>query len=209
MTQKGSWKATMGACAAHGMAIWTTTAATMTRNGASRSPATSASSRRSASRGFSRACPGSPSCASARVSARPSPASISTRWQAFGETDIARLPCRHRHRAPPRQDRLDDQQCRPRAGAARRVRHARPLFLEFRAGAAGTAGKGGLGDDRRQSDDADLSALSKDLKKRGWTFVGPTTVYAFMQAMGLVNDHIEGCFCREEVEQKRKQLTRP
>ncbi len=36
-------------------------------------------------------------------------------------------------------------------------------------------------------------ALSKDLKKRGWTFVGPTTVYAFMQAMGLVNDHIDGC----------------
>jgi len=38
--------------------------------------------------------------------------------------------------------------------------------------------------------------LSKDLKKRGWSFVGPTTVYAFMQAMGLVNDHLEGCFCR-------------
>jgi DNA-3-methyladenine glycosylase I len=51
--------------------------------------------------------------------------------------------------------------------------------------------------------------LSKDLKKRGWTFVGPTTVYAFMQAMGLVNDHIEGCFCREEVEQKRNTLARP
>ena len=39
-------------------------------------------------------------------------------------------------------------------------------------------------------------ALSKDLKKRGWTFVGPTTMYAFMQAMGLVNDHIEGCHSR-------------
>ena len=39
-------------------------------------------------------------------------------------------------------------------------------------------------------------ALSKDLKKRGWTFVGPTTMYAFMQAMGLVNDHIEGCASR-------------
>jgi DNA-3-methyladenine glycosylase I len=43
-------------------------------------------------------------------------------------------------------------------------------------------------------------ALSKDLKKRGWTFVGPTTVYAFMQAMGLVNDHVEGCFRRAELE---------
>jgi DNA-3-methyladenine glycosylase I len=51
--------------------------------------------------------------------------------------------------------------------------------------------------------------LSKDLKKRGWTFVGPTTVYAFMQAMGLVNDHIEGCFRREEVERERGALARP
>ena len=41
-------------------------------------------------------------------------------------------------------------------------------------------------------------ALSKDLKKRGWSFVGPTTVYAFMQAMGLVNDHIEGCWVYDE-----------
>jgi DNA-3-methyladenine glycosylase I len=38
--------------------------------------------------------------------------------------------------------------------------------------------------------------LSKDLKKRGWTYVGPTTMYAFMQAMGLVNDHLEGCVIR-------------
>jgi DNA-3-methyladenine glycosylase I len=42
-------------------------------------------------------------------------------------------------------------------------------------------------------------AISKDLKKRGWSFVGPTTVYAFMQAMGLVNDHIEGCHVRAAV----------
>ncbi|MCB1044119.1 MAG: DNA-3-methyladenine glycosylase I [Acidobacteria bacterium] len=40
-------------------------------------------------------------------------------------------------------------------------------------------------------------ALSKDLKRRGWKFVGPTTVYAFMQAMGLVNDHLEGCWTHE------------
>jgi DNA-3-methyladenine glycosylase I len=51
--------------------------------------------------------------------------------------------------------------------------------------------------------------ISKELKKRGWTFVGPTTVYAFMQAMGLVNDHIEGCFCRAEVEALRKNFMRP
>jgi DNA-3-methyladenine glycosylase I len=51
--------------------------------------------------------------------------------------------------------------------------------------------------------------ISKDLKKRGWTFVGPTTVYAFMQAMGLVNDHIEGCFCREKIEGLRASFVRP
>ena len=52
-------------------------------------------------------------------------------------------------------------------------------------------------------------ALSKDLKKRGWRFVGPTTVYAFMQAMGLVNDHLEGCFCRAEAEAERAAFTPP
>lgn len=41
--------------------------------------------------------------------------------------------------------------------------------------------------------------LSKDLKRRGWAFVGPTTAYAFMQAMGLVNDHLEGCFVRSQL----------
>jgi DNA-3-methyladenine glycosylase I len=51
--------------------------------------------------------------------------------------------------------------------------------------------------------------LSKDLKKRGWTFVGPTTVYAFMQAMGLVNDHIEGCCRRAPTEELRNRLVRP
>lgn len=52
-------------------------------------------------------------------------------------------------------------------------------------------------------------ALSKDLRKRGFSFVGPTTVYAFMQAMGLVNDHVESCFCRAGVEAERAKLVRP
>lgn len=51
--------------------------------------------------------------------------------------------------------------------------------------------------------------ISKDLKKRGWSFVGPTTVYAFMQAMGLVNDHLEGCWCRNEIEEARNGFERP
>lgn len=52
-------------------------------------------------------------------------------------------------------------------------------------------------------------ALSKDLKKMGWKFVGPTTVYAFMQAMGLINDHVEGCVVRKKVERARKAFRRP
>jgi DNA-3-methyladenine glycosylase I len=52
-------------------------------------------------------------------------------------------------------------------------------------------------------------ALSKDLKMRGWTFVGPTTVYAFMQAMGLVNDHIHDCGVRADIERLRGRFKRP
>ena len=52
-------------------------------------------------------------------------------------------------------------------------------------------------------------ALSKDLKKRGWSFVGPTTVYAFMQAMGLVNDHLEGCHARAKALQARAAFAVP
>lgn len=52
-------------------------------------------------------------------------------------------------------------------------------------------------------------ALSKDLKKMGWKFLGPTTAYAFMQAMGLVNDHAEGCVTRLKVEQARSRFKRP
>ncbi|AYF33867.1 DNA-3-methyladenine glycosylase I [Vreelandella alkaliphila] len=52
-------------------------------------------------------------------------------------------------------------------------------------------------------------ALAKDLKKRGWKFVGPTTAFAFMQAMGLLNDHSPTCITREHVEQARQQFQRP
>jgi len=51
--------------------------------------------------------------------------------------------------------------------------------------------------------------LSKELKRRGWTFVGPTTMYAFMQGVGIVNDHLDGCFCRAEVEAERRRFKRP
>jgi DNA-3-methyladenine glycosylase I len=52
-------------------------------------------------------------------------------------------------------------------------------------------------------------ALAKDLKRRGWRFVGPTTIYAFMQAMGLVNDHRAGCDTRAAVAAARKRFERP
>ena len=51
--------------------------------------------------------------------------------------------------------------------------------------------------------------MSKDLKRRGWSFVGPTTIYSFMEAMGLVNDHMTGCHFRDEVERERRAFPRP
>lgn len=59
------------------------------------------------------------------------------------------------------------------------------------------------------STSAESIALSKELKNKGWKFVGPTTVYAFMQAMGLINDHVEGCVTRSEVDEARKNFRRP
>lgn len=59
------------------------------------------------------------------------------------------------------------------------------------------------------STSAESIALSKELKKQGWQFVGPTTVYAFMQAMGLVDDHAEDCVIRAKVERARRTFKRP
>ncbi len=53
------------------------------------------------------------------------------------------------------------------------------------------------------------TAMAKDLKRRGWSFVGPTTAYAFMQSVGIVNDHIEGCFARDRAEALRLEFQRP
>jgi DNA-3-methyladenine glycosylase I len=59
------------------------------------------------------------------------------------------------------------------------------------------------------SESADSRLLSKSLKEHGWTFVGPTTVYAFMQAMGMVSDHVEGCFVHSKVDAARRSFKRP
>ena len=55
----------------------------------------------------------------------------------------------------------------------------------------------------------EAATLSKDLKRRGWKFVGPTTVHAFMQAMGLVNDHVDRCARRAAAEEARRRFVRP
>jgi DNA-3-methyladenine glycosylase I len=66
-----------------------------------------------------------------------------------------------------------------------------------------------LAEPQTASTSAESLALSKDLKKLGWKFIGPTTVYAFMQAMGLINDHVAGCVIRANVERARKRFRRP
>lgn len=62
---------------------------------------------------------------------------------------------------------------------------------------------------RRLTESPESRAMSKDLRTRGWRFVGPTTLYAFMQAMGMVNDHLESCAFRPEVETARRRFARP
>jgi DNA-3-methyladenine glycosylase I len=57
--------------------------------------------------------------------------------------------------------------------------------------------------------DAAAIAMSKDLRRRGWSFVGPVTAYSFMEAMGLVNDHLSACAIRDQVEADRKRFPRP
>lgn len=66
-----------------------------------------------------------------------------------------------------------------------------------------------LAEPQTASTSAESIALSKALKKMGWKFVGPTTVYAFLQAMGLINDHVAECSIRSKVERARKQFKRP
>jgi DNA-3-methyladenine glycosylase I len=66
-----------------------------------------------------------------------------------------------------------------------------------------------LGKPQSASTSPESVALSKELKKLGWKFVGPTTVYAFMQAMGLINDHVEDCVVRAKVEKAQKAFRKP
>jgi DNA-3-methyladenine glycosylase I len=62
---------------------------------------------------------------------------------------------------------------------------------------------------RRMTTTPESIALSKDLRRRGWTFVGPTTLYAFMQSVGIVDDHLDGCAVRARAERARRDFRRP
>ena len=143
------------------------------------------------------------------LSAPPSPASTSTRSPRFGDADVERLLAdagivRHRGKIVSTINNAARAHELVDGG-----RLARGLFLELRAGADERPKKVDLRHAAANPTTPASSRISKDLKKRGWTFVGPTTVYAFMQAMGLVNDHLEGCFCRAEVEAARQRFARP
>ena len=120
----------------------------------------------------------------------------------FDEADVSRLLADSGHRPPSRQDPLDHQQCQPGIRTDRR----RAVRWQLSSGVMPT---------RRMEPPTEIPAttetsvrLAKDLKKRGFTFVGPTTVYAFMQAMGLVNDHLADCHVREACTERTNQGAR-
>jgi DNA-3-methyladenine glycosylase I len=97
------------------------------------------------------------------------------------------------------------------AGRARELVAEQGSIAHYVWGYEPAARHGGL--DRAQlaalASTEDSKALARDLKRRGWRFVGPTTVYAFMQAMGLVNDHLDGCDAKPSVDEARRRFDRP
>lgn len=117
----------------------------------------------------------------------------------FDERTVERLLSDPRERAPQGKDRVHDQQCSSVYRADRRVREPRHLRVGIRTRATLTTLDVGLAHAREPGRER-ATALSKELKRRGWSFVGPTTVYSFMEAVGLVNDHMTACDFREEVE---------
>jgi DNA-3-methyladenine glycosylase I len=121
----------------------------------------------------------------------------------FGEKDVARLLqdegiVRHRGKI---EAVINNARCAVELQAECGTLAA--YFWQFEADPAAAAAP------QTASVSPESTALSKDLKKRGWKFVGPTTVYAFMQAMGLVNDHAADCVTAAEVAQARRAFQRP
>ena len=119
----------------------------------------------------------------------------------YGEKDPGAAG-RCRHRAPPGQDRSRDQQRGPGAGNDRARGLLAAFLWRYEAPRKAPSNRGASVSEQSQ-------ALSKALKKLGWKFVGPTTVYAFMQSVGMVNDHDPGCHCHAASERARREFARP
>ncbi len=127
----------------------------------------------------------------------------------FGGRDVARLlkdAAIVRHRGKIESTLNNARRARELAGERGSLA---AYFWSFEPAAADRPSRLTRGVLRRMATTPASIALSRDLRKRGWTFVGPTTAYAFMQAMGLVNDHLEGCAVRERAEQARARFRRP
>lgn len=82
-------------------------------------------------------------------------------------------------------------------------------FWKFEPPESGRAKQPGYGAAQTITQSTESTRMSQDLKKRGWTFVGPVTLYAFMQSVGIVNDHVQGCDVRAAVEKARQNFIRP
>jgi DNA-3-methyladenine glycosylase I len=127
----------------------------------------------------------------------------------FGERDVKRLLAdagivRHRGKIE-----ATINNARPAVELVEQEGSLAAYVWRFEPGAAGRPEKLTWDALREMSQTAESRALSKDLKRRGWRFVGPTTVYAFMQAMGLVNDHLDGCDAQPLVAGARADFTPP
>ena len=143
-------------------------------------------------RDFRRVCPGSPSCARGPPSEPPSPGSISPRLPGSGRRTCPAFSMikgivRHRGKIAA---------AIGNAGLALRLIEEQGSLAAYVWGYVPEVPEAAPS---LRSISPESSAMSRDLKRRGWSFVGPTTVYAFMQAMGLVNDHLVGCWARDEV----------
>ena len=115
----------------------------------------------------------------------------------FGDAR-GRAPARRRvDHSSSRQDRVDDEQCASRCWSSSRPRGFARCVSSGGSSPRPRSGRPShVRRDQRARDDRSFSRACQGSKRRGWAFVGPTTVYAFMQAMGLVNDHLEGCDAR-------------
>lgn len=128
----------------------------------------------------------------------------------FGEADVARLLgdagiVRHRAKIV-----SADQHARRRCLAIVEEAGSLAAFLwRYEAPAASRPKRLDITTARTLTESDESRALAKALRARGWSFVGPTTLYAFMQSVGLVNDHIEGCHVRDVCEAERARFVRP